>query len=294
MLVLAIWTSAFSNSSQILNVLAATVSDSHNLDISAVVPSANPPGGGSGSGTIGTVATVSLSGFSFPNAKLTLLKDGQVATTLIANADGTFQITINGLTFGNYQLSIFAEDPQGVVSNPHTINVAAFSPIPYSFSGIIIPPTINSSALVVKIGTNFNVYGYAAIGSSVGLEIPGVGFLGSAIADSTGFYRITATANGFAGTYSLRARATLGTVSSQFSRPIQVLFTNSDVPDQQVPPTQYAMCVDYNHDQRVNLIDFSILLFWFGKVNPPSTVDCNGDRVIDIKDFSILMYFWTG
>lgn len=290
------WLSIFSISIGVVSVFA-DMSESHSLDISAVVPSLTPPpgpGSTSSGGSITPGTTVSLSGFSFPNAKLTLLKDGQITTTLIANADGTFQITINDLNFGNFQFSIYAEDPQGVISNPYTVNVPAFKALPYYYTNLIIPPTISSNKLVVKIGTDLSVYGYAAVGSTVNLLIPGSSTLGSAVADSNGFYRVTVPANLAPGVYSLRTNATLGNITSQYSRPIQVSFTNSNEPDQQIPPSQYSLCVDYNHDGRVNLVDFSILLFWFGKNNPPSTIDCNGDRVVDIKDFSILMYFWTG
>jgi hypothetical protein len=292
LLVLALSTSILASGSGLLSALAQ-MTDSDTLDVTAVVPSATPPGGGGGTGSVvGT--TVTMSGFSFPNAKLTLLKDGQVATTLIANPDGTFQITMHNLNFGNYQFSIFAEDPLGVVSSSHTLNVSAFEQRTYAFSSIIIPPTISASRLVVKIGGEYSVFGYAPAGSTVNLLIPGSSNLGSAIADSSGFYRITTTASLPAGTYSIRVNATVGAITSQYSKPIQMLFSRSDVVDLPPPPSQYATCVDYNRDGRVNLIDFSILLFWFGKNNPPNTIDCNGDRVIDIKDFSILMYFWTG
>jgi hypothetical protein len=266
-----------------------------NVDVSAVVQGNTPPantGGGSGSGS-NTNATVTLSGFTFPNARLTLLRDGVVATTLIANPDGTFQITINNLNFGNYQISIYAADSTGITSAPHTINVSAHSSQPYVYSNIIIPPTIKASQTFVGTGKPFNVTGYAPPGATVTLDNPGNAEMGSALADSTGFYRIEALASLPPGMYFMRTIARLGNVSSLFSRPIQMLVFSGDNPPV-TPPPQFGTCVDYNKDGRVNLIDFSILLFWFGNSNAPAAIDCNSDRVIDLKDFSILMYFWTG
>jgi len=276
-------------------IVADEVSDSKVLDVTAIVPGAvEDPG--SGGGITSPIATVVLSGTVFPGAKLTLLKDGIISTTLIANIDGTFQITINNLNFGNYQFSIYSEDPTGQVSASHVLNVSAFTSQPYIYSGIVIPPTLSASGLLVKIDDTYSVFGYSAPGSNVTLLGPSGSGLGSSVADSSGLYRISLTANLAPGIHSLRATANLNGRTSLPSKPIQVLFYSSSLPPDQIPtpPPQFAQCVDYNKDRRVNLIDFSILLFWFGKNPVPKSVDCNNDLVIDIKDFSILMYFWTG
>lgn len=278
-------------------VWAATITEDEVLDITAVVvdPTATPGAGGPSNPQ--TQGTVTLSGFTFPNAKLKLLKDGAVTTTLIANQDGTFQIVINSLPFGNYQFSVFAEDSLGVTSAPYTINVSVYSTQPYTFSNIIIPPTISSNTLLVEVGKQFYVRGYAPSGSIVSLEIPGYSVVGSTTADVTGYYQISATANLSANTYNFRTKASYNNISSPYSKPIQITFYNQPQPGEPgipVPPSQLSSCVDYNHDQRINLIDFSILIFWFEKNDPPPSIDCNADRVVDIKDFSILMYFWTG
>ena len=52
--------------------------------------------------------------------------------------------------------------------------------------------------------------------------------------------------------------------------------------------------VDYNGDGRVDLVDFSILIFWFNKSPVPPDIDCNADGKVDIVDFSIVAYYWTG
>jgi hypothetical protein len=54
------------------------------------------------------------------------------------------------------------------------------------------------------------------------------------------------------------------------------------------------LVADFNNDCKVNLIDFSILKYWYQKNNPPSGVDLNKDKKIDIVDFSIMAYYWTG
>ena len=49
---------------------------------------------------------------------------------------------------------------------------------------------------------------------------------------------------------------------------------------------------DFNKDGKTDLIDFSIMLYWWGKYNP--CVDQNQDGIVNLPDFSILMYWWTG
>ena len=281
-------------------VVAQTIIEDDTIDITAVVqdPNQPPAGGGGGGGTNTTnAATVSMQGYTFPGAKLTLLKDGQVATTLVANPDGTFQITLNNLVFGTYQLSLFAEDQYGVTSSPYTVNVPASSTQPYVYANIILPPTFSANQVLVRLNDSLSVFGYAAPGATVTLKVPGSVTLGSAIADNTGFYRIEVRAQLAPGSYSLRVDASFAGGVSLLSKPVQVLIYDPlapGAPDQPAPPSQYSSCVDYSNDRRVNLVDFSILLYWFGRERPPETVDCNGDRTVDIKDFSILMYFWTG
>lgn len=264
------------------------------MDVTAIVPGAVtlPPGGGT---VFNPTATIVLTGVSFPNAKLTLLKDGSITTTLVANSDGGFQITMNDLNFGVYNLSIYAEDPTGQTSSSFSVSVPAFSSQPYSYFTILIPPTFSTSSLLVEVGKSFSAFGYAPANSVVDIETASGDSLGSTTAGANGLYRLSITPNLTPGLYSLRARSSLNGSRSSYSKPSQVLFYKGDLPPDQIPtpPIQFAGCVDYNKDHHVNLVDFSILLFWFGKSPVPLSVDCNGDRVIDIKDFSILMYFWT-
>ena len=97
--------------------------------------------------------------------------------------------------------------------------------------------------------------------------------------DTTGFQM---------GTYKVRAKAkqTSG-VSTGYSD-----FTYYGVGEQATLP----QTSDLNQDGSVNLIDFSILLFWWnsdgGASNPPA--DINRDGRVSLTDFSIMIFNWTG
>ncbi|MDP2930289.1 MAG: hypothetical protein Q8N56_01625 [bacterium] len=50
---------------------------------------------------------------------------------------------------------------------------------------------------------------------------------------------------------------------------------------------------DINEDGKVDLIDFSILLYNYG-IPINKKADLNNDGVVDLVDFSIMLYWWTG
>jgi hypothetical protein len=51
---------------------------------------------------------------------------------------------------------------------------------------------------------------------------------------------------------------------------------------------------DVNCDTRVNLVDFSIMAFWYKKTGVPVKVDLNNDGTVTLVDFSIMAFNWTG
>ena len=52
---------------------------------------------------------------------------------------------------------------------------------------------------------------------------------------------------------------------------------------------------DINNDKKINLIDFSIMLFFWNQRNPSNAcADINGDKIVNLFDFSIMLFWWTG
>lgn len=63
------------------------------------------------------------------------------------------------------------------------------------------------------------------------------------------------------------------------------------IPPPLVPPSY--QCIDFNGDYRVDIVDLSILLYYY---NGPPEVECydlNNNGLVDFPDVSILMYYWT-
>jgi hypothetical protein len=63
-------------------------------------------------------------------------------------------------------------------------------------------------------------------------------------------------------------------------------------PQQELPAKILRLC-DLSGDNRCDIVDLSILLFWSEQPMPQAArFDLNGDGVIDIADISILFYYW--
>lgn len=270
-------------------------SQSANVSITAVVPGEEERAVFGFSAMTEEQATVAFQGYGPATSKVTLLVDGNINTTVTSNNDGSFQLVLNSVPFGNYQYSLFIEDKTGEVSSAAVINASVFDSQPYIFSGIIIPPTVNASILTVQKDGTFTIQGYAVPGSVVRIEVPGLKQMGMVTAGIDGYYQTQITADINAGVYAFRATATFNGITSAYSAPLQILVYNpEDMEQAPIAPAQLQSCIDVNRDTSINLVDFSILLFWYEKNNPPENLDCNADNRVDLTDFSILMYFWTG
>ena len=64
------------------------------------------------------------------------------------------------------------------------------------------------------------------------------------------------------------------------------------------PPPPPPLCDphgDINKDGSINLVDFSILMFYWHDTPPANPcADINKDGTVDLRDFSIMLYWWTG
>ena len=104
--------------------------------------------------------------------------------------------------------------------------------------------------------------------------------------DGTWFY-IFDTSVLEAGVYTLRAKATsLEGLLSSYSKVLRFYYIVEEIPEVVCPNA------DLNGDGRVSLVDFSILLYYWGTDN--ACCDQNQDWVVGLPDFSIMMYYWTG
>ena len=267
-----------------------------------------PPssGGGSGGGGGGvsssgkiTGAQVVLSGRAYPRSEITILKDAQVVATTIADQNAHFQILIKGLSAGTYIFSLYGEDTAGVRSSLFTFPVSVTKNILAKIDNIFVAPTISGDKIEVKKGSPIVLFGQSYPLSEVTLEINSEQqFFVKAPAGSDGVYLKSFNTEVLElGAHHAKARSTAEQVIS--SQSVAYGFT---VGTKDVLATASTSCptkADINADCRVNLVDFSIVAFWYLRpLSPEFTVreakHLNGDAKINLVDFSIMAFHWTG
>ncbi len=71
------------------------------------------------------------------------------------------------------------------------------------------------------------------------------------------------------------------------------LFPSKPIP--LIPYLPSGCSVDLNKDNHVDIVDLSIMLFYYGASGTSlGCFDLNGNGVVDFPDISIIMYYWTG
>ena len=238
---------------------------------------------------------VVITGYAFPNSQIVSLVDGKESEKGKADKDGLYSITIDKIARGSYTFGIYALDAKGVKSSTFSTSFSVAGARTSTLTNINIAPTISITPDPVDPGQELTISGYSLPNSEVTLENLKENSAASlktftATSDANGFWSTKINTNGFSmGTYKVRAKAkqSSGTIFTNFSN-----YTLYGVGQKAVKPRT----ADLNRDGKVNLTDFSILLFWWntdGGTSDPSA-DINADAKVNLTDFSILLFNWTG
>lgn len=249
-------------------------------------------GGGGGGGIAPTPTGVTFSGRAYPNSAVTLLKDAQIAATTITGADANFQVSVSGISGGNYIFSVYSEDNKGIRSSLLTFPVSVTSGAAIKVGGIFIAPTITVDKSEVRRGDNIAIFGQSAPNFEITIGIHSdEEFFSKTKADQNGAYLYNFDTSPLAmEQHFTRSKAALNGEISSFSKSISFLVGTRNIGK----AVEAFLKGDLNNDRRVNLVDFSIAAYWYKRPSPPPTADLNGDGKVDLIDFSIMAYYWTG
>jgi hypothetical protein len=240
-------------------------------------------------------AQVIITGYAFPGSTMTVLVDGTITKTVRTSANGVFSATIEAIARGTYTFGVYATDAGGTKSSTFSTSFSVIGARSSTLSNVHIMPTIKVNPNPVEPGQNVTFSGYAIANSTV--EVENQRQKGGSerkvlttTSDAGGKWTLDVPTTGFArDTWKVRAKSTNTTtsVSTQYSG-----FTFYGV-GQGATKTLNS---DLNRDGKVNLVDFSILLFHWnsdgGRSDPPA--DINQDGRVTLTDFSILIFNWTG
>jgi hypothetical protein len=259
------------------------------FDISACYTPPRPPSGGGGGGAPAPSTTrVLLQGKAYPNARITVLVDGRVTANITADSLANFKTEMNNISAGTYNFGLWAQDQQGRRSITFSFAATVRENITTTIFDIFLPPTIELDRVNLLKGEDLTVRGTTAPESTISIHVESPQeIIKKTVAGNSGdwshFFDTSPLEEG-AHTSRVKAESSEGLVSS-FSSVMAFYVGRYGV--EEVSPR-----ADFNRDGRTNLIDFSIMLYWWGKYNP--AVDMNQDGMVNLTDFSILMYYWSG
>ena len=280
---------------------AGTLTLAQSAEVSATPTAVTPPPpAGGGGAPLPPITSVVFSGKVYPKSSVTLLKDAQLATTTIAGADANFQMTLAGLSGGNYIFSVYSEDKEGRRSSLLTFPVSVTSGVTTNVSGIFIGPTIDIDKQEVKRGDNLAIFGQSAPQADMVISVNSEEeFFGKTISDKDGIYLYNFDTSIIDyGTHNTKSKASIGNqLVSSWS-----YLVSFKVGTQNVAVAPVAKCppkADLNNDCRINLVDFSIAAYWYKRplsaiFKPIEVERLNGDGKVDLVDFSIMAFYWTG
>ena len=253
-------------------------------------------GGGGGGGAIGSGATVIFNGRAFPASPVTLLKDGQIVASTAAGGDAMFQITLTDLSTGSYIFSVYTEDSKGNRTSLQSFPLTVTPNVTINVGGVFIAPTIAVDKSQVKRGDNIAIFGQSVGKGEVTIHVGSENeYFLKTTADKNGVYLYNFDTSVLEnGQHSTKAKSAISGEISDFGKAVGFLVGNLNVAA--VAGVKKSIKGDVNLDGKVNLIDFSIVAYWYKRPGLPKTIDdrLNGDGKINLVDFSILAFNWTG
>lgn len=237
---------------------------------------------------------VTITGYTSPRSTVTFLVDGKIAKTAVAGSDGSYTVILDLIARGTYTFGVYSIDAAKIKSSTFSTSFTVVGARASSLSNIMIPPSILVTPDPVTPGTPVIISGYTIPNATVTIENEKEGSAASrkvftSIANANGAWSISVETNTFAkGNYKVRAKAAQATT-------LQTNFSNYTIYGVGQAANR-PLNTDLNRDGKVNLVDFSILLFWWGTAggdsDPPA--DINSDAKVNLTDFSILLFNWTG
>jgi cysteine-rich repeat protein len=252
----------------------------------------NSGGGGGSSRPIGNTV-VNITGNAYPSRTINFILDGSSVGSAQANSQGRFEFSTKSSP-GSATLGIWATDVYGTKSITLNSTFDVTQGAVTNLNDLMLPPSIKVTPTNFTPGATLTVTGQAVPNSTVNLYLDKstTNTVGTAVAKSDGTWSIAYnTSRLSANDHTLRARFITGTppltIQSNFSSAAQI---SAGVGGQATGPA------DLSRDGKINLIDFSILIFWWGTTGGDSDpkADINGNGRVSLEDFSILLFNWTG
>jgi len=266
------------------------------VTVSAIVNQNNSGASGSriATGSVNLVTIVNFSGSAYPFSRVYILKDGEIVANTIADQSASFSVSLLGLSTDTYNFSIYSEDGNNRKSSTFSFSIYITEGTTVSIGNIFLSPTIDINKSQVKRGDSIVIFGQS---------IPRKEVLISIKSNEEYFFRVFSNEMGAylynldtsilnIGKIQAKSKNTIDTQSSSYSTIVSFFVGDNSKVNNKTDCS--ILRGDLNCDNRVDLVDFSIMAFWYKKINPPQKIDLNNDGKINLVDFSIMAFHWTG
>lgn len=264
-----------------------------------IEPAGSGGGGSAGGGSGGSGGKsedlgdtqVSITGRGYPSQTVHILLDSKEVSTVRADSTGKFTFATNASP-GTVTMGFWSLDLNRIKSITYNTTFDVTQGAITNVNSVLIPPTLAVDKATLNSGDTINFSGQTIPNTKVEVHINASEKILTTTSGANGVYFLPFVSSGLSNkNHTARARFILGdgalTTQSSFSTTLQLAV---GVAGKSATPS------DLNRDSNINLTDFSILIFWWGKAPGDSdpSADINGNGKVGLEDFSILLFNWTG
>ena len=236
---------------------------------------------------------VTLDGITFPQGSLVITQDGVIVKEEAVSVLGTFTDLFSNLQRGTYTYGVYVKDPSGHRSSTYNSTIYLIGGTNNIIAPIYLSPTIVAASTTVPIGGDIEVSGFGialkkvlGVMNKQGNAQTGI-LTASTTANGNGSWKLKFSTDGLTkGTYQVKVQSIVSAKDQSIFSPVLYIGVGEN------PNPDFKNRADLNKDGKVNLVDFSILLFnWKGS---DAVADINQDGIVNLTDFSIMLANWTG
>lgn len=264
-------------------------------NVTACTRGGSSSGGGGGSSRSADRTQLVITGRAIPFGLITVVANTQLSATGTADAQANFQIAMTGFAAGSHQFNVYVTDANGVRSASVAFTAKLVKGAVSKYENLLIAPILRIDKIAVKKDERIIFSGQSQPGAQIFISIGDLTLTTTTALSGIFSYSLEATRLPF-GAYVVTAQSVFKAQRSPYSTPRTFTVGTESV---FAPSPRCPQKGDLNDDCRVNLIDFSILAFWFDKPLAPAVIirekaQLSGDGKINLVDFSIMSFYWTG
>jgi len=234
---------------------------------------------------------VTVRGTAYPGASVSILKDGATIGVVQADTSANFYFSTTDVAPGVVTFGFWATDSLGLKSIALTTTVTITANAATTISGEFLPPTISIDKRQVSKGDTLTISGQSAPTVKIETHVHSAGdIMIATTTDAGGNWKMAFNTQPLDNNQLHTVQADFltsangATARSEFSQSLSFFVGSGG--------SGKSYISDLNGDSKINLADFSILLYYWGTSTP--LADLNGSGKVDLQDLSILLYYWTG